>query len=63
MPRYRMTKADVMCFIDAELTELKTLPRTMPEDWHNGFIEGLKHIKKVLKRARMVVVDNPRRKP
>jgi hypothetical protein len=47
-----MKKTQLYALLDAEIKWcLDDKNRTMPEDWHKGFIEGLKQAKRLIKSS------------
>lgn len=47
-----MNKKEIYRIIDAEVEWCKN-NRSMPEDWHAGFINGLKQAKRLIKSAKV----------
>lgn len=44
-----MTKKEIIQLFIAEIEWHKEHPQNMPEDWRQGFIDGMKHAKKLIK--------------
>ncbi len=46
-----MTKKEVVAIIDAEIKWCKETPMNMPEDFRQGFVEGLRQAKSLIRKT------------